>query len=166
MNRNFFIVVTNSNIYKADFFEKIMAIEKIVVGKELKNLSRERILRGQKVKRNSKIKKIALIGAAMLALGSAIYVPKIRDERNFKQAYNQAIEQYGDANRDGFVSKEEAKELLNDIFYKTGISFSSSGAVYSSLSSGEASYSSGKRVPTSTLTKIIKEYIDNPLRIK
>ena len=96
---------------------------------------------------------VFVLGTAVLGL-SAMYAPDVITGIRFIKAKNQAIEQYGDANGDRFVSAEENKELFQNIFYKTGITFNSEGA----------KYSDGKQVPTSELTGIIKNYIDNPVR--
>lgn len=138
-----------------------MAIEKIVTGKEL-GIPEARSLRNQKVKKKHDYNPIGhvLVGAAMLCqmlcvLGYFTFKEPVLDsikEIKLKQAYTQALSQYGDTNGDGFVSAEENKELFQNIFYRTGINFNSQGAVYSD----------GRQVPASELIKIIRDYIEYP----
>lgn len=78
------------------------------------------------------------------------------EELKFRQACTQAVEQYGDANGDGFVNAEENKELFQNIFYKTGITFNQEGATYSD----------GTYVPKSQLTKIVRDYIEHPFLLR
>ena len=131
-----------------------MTIDNIIAGKEL-NIPQARSLKNQKIGKSKTRSRVLLaIAVPILSLGLGFGLKKGFDNYVFRQVYNQALEQYGDSNSDRFVSTEENKELFNNIFYKTGITFSSEGA----------KYSDGKQVPTSELTGIIKNYIDNPLR--
>lgn len=139
-----------------------MAIERIIAGKEL-NTSKAKAVRNQKVKKRRTIGEILFLVSESLAIaGSAGIVgyvllknpvKNVLEELKLRQAYSQAIEQYGDINGDGFVSAQENKELFQNIFYKTGITFDSEGARYSDC----------REVPTSKLTRIIRDYIEHPL---
>jgi hypothetical protein len=99
---------------------------------------------------------ITLIGAIAFIGYQTLKGPVSKgiEELKFRQACNQAVEQYGDSNRDGFVSAQENRELFQNIFYNRGITFNSKGAIYSD----------GRQVPTGKLTQIINDYIDNPVR--
>lgn len=146
-----------------------MEIEKIIAGKEL-NIPKAGSLKNQKVNRKksgvrgSTITLATIAGLVTFALGVALY-SNIKDGIEFRQAYNQALKQYGDTNGDKLVSHEEEKELFNRIFYKKGITFSSVG-YYNRLYPLYARYSNGREVPIIELTGIVKDYIDNPLGIK
>lgn len=145
-----------------------------ITGKEL-NISQARSLENQRVGKYSKparnaprmiqIKNCvkgklnwysALEAISVAGLAGFLFFagPKTLESIKYNQAKNQAIEQYGDINHDGFVSAEENKELFQNIFYKTGIAFNSE--------TGDAKYSDGRQVPVNELTKIIRNYIEHP----
>jgi hypothetical protein len=94
-------------------------------------------------------------GVVILGLGVAFY-PVIKDRGEFREACNQAVRQYGDTNKDGFVSAEENDTLFRNIFYKTGIQVTSDGL----------KNTTSRDIPVSELTQRVRNYIEHPTPLR
>jgi hypothetical protein len=81
-------------------------------------------------------------------------VSEVIEEQKLRQVCNQAETQYGDTDKNRFVSPAEEQEIFQNVFYKKGITFNPDTL--------EGRYSNGKEVPAKELTKIIRNYIEHP----